>query len=100
MDYKLSYFNVTCAFAAILAVLMYNYPLIFYIFLFVLYSLVLVICGESSTDCLLSSLILVSTHFLSLNSFRHAVLFVQYNRNKSVTIKPVAASRILYNATQ
>ncbi|KAG5684661.1 hypothetical protein PVAND_013879 [Polypedilum vanderplanki] len=72
MEYKFSYSHLICAFTAVLIILMYNYPIIFYIFLFILYSLILII----------------------------VVLFVQYNRNKSTTIKPVPASAILYNATR
>lgn len=49
MGFKLSYFHISCALTASLTSLMYIYPIIFYIFVFVLYSLFLIICGESSS---------------------------------------------------
>jgi hypothetical protein len=58
MEYTFSYFHLACAFAAILIILMYSYPLIFYIFLFVLYSLILVVCGkwpDDSSPCVLNN---------------------------------------------
>lgn len=40
--------HLGCAISAILVTLMYIYPIIFYIFLFLIYSLILIVCGESS----------------------------------------------------
>lgn len=95
MALQLSYFHISCGASAFLIALMYIYPLIFYIFLFVLYSLILVICGESSAD--------VCSHARPSNPIISSisVLFVQYNKSKPANvIKPVQASAILYNATR
>lgn len=101
MALSFSYFHFSCGLSAILIALMYIYPIIFYIFLFILYSLILVICGESST-CIAST----SNSFIAdlqtlvylLSLF--AALFFQYNKSKPNVMKPVQASEILYNATR
>lgn len=95
MALNVSYFHLMCGLSAILIALMYIYPIIFYIFLFIVYSLILVICGESSTFPYSHSFN-VDLQRLSLVS----VLFFQYNKSKPNVMKPVQASAILYNATR
>lgn len=94
MAFKLNYFHFICGLSAILIALMYIYPIIFYIFLFVLYSLILIMIGESSNlHCLPSPR-------STFNYTSFSVLFVQYNKSKPNVMKPVQASAILYNATR
>lgn len=93
MAFNVSYLHLTCGLSAVLIALMYIYPIIFYIFLFVVYSLILILCGESSAN--------LHIHKTTRKSSSFAVLFVQYNKSKpSNVIKPVQASAILYNATR
>lgn len=92
MALNVSYFHLACGLSAVLIALMYIYPIIFYILLFILYSLILILCGESST---------LHVYLQSNMPSFLPVLFVQYNKSKSSNvIKPVQASAILYNATR
>lgn len=96
MAFNVSYLHLTCGLSAVLIALMYIYPIIFYIFLFIVYSLILVLCGESS-----AYLHIYMKRQSQPKIFFFSVLFVQYNKSKpSKVIKPVQASAILYNATR